>query len=234
MQKHIFFQPDLSSGTVELNEEETHHCMRVLRIKKGGQIALADGKGTEALAVIEEEKKRTCRLRIVDRILHHPKQQGRLHLVLAPLKNNERMEWFVEKATELGLDELSFILCEHSERSRINMERLQKVAISAMKQSQQWFLPLIHEPVRFNDFIQQAGGLKLIAACEVGVEHHIASQLTLSSEQVCVMIGPEGDFSTDELKEAESLGFIPVSLGKSILRSETAALYVCALMRPAV
>lgn len=228
---HVFYQPDLSSDEILLNEEESKHCVRVLRMKKGDEVHLADGKGMHAVALILDDHPKKCMLGIQVRNQTSPNRNYQLHIMIAPTKNSDRIEWFIEKAVEAGIDEISFIETENSERSKVNLERCEKIAISAMKQSKQWWLPEINGVTRFNELMRMnmiAGGTKLIAWCETdqsaGIRHHIPPS---ASQPITILIGPEGDFTKDEAEQARQAGFAAVSLGSSILRTETAALYAC-------
>lgn len=227
---HLFYQPDLSANEILLSEDESKHAIRVLRMKKGDEVHLADGKGMHAVAVIEDEHVKKCLLRIISKEQTTKTRNYDLHIMIAPTKNTERIEWFVEKAVEAGIDRITFIQCAHSERVKLNTERCLKVAISAMKQSKQWHLPQIDELVKLNEAIGMTHSeqLKMIAWCETPSTQLLQQQLSSSSlRKVCVMIGPEGDFTSEETTLAQGAGFVPVSLGENILRTETAALYAC-------
>lgn len=229
---HIFYQPDLSYETILLSEEESKHAVRVLRLNSGDSVELVDGKGTRASAEVIDDHPKRCTLKILARTIEKPKRNFHLHIAVAPTKNIDRIEWFVEKATEIGVDEISLIDCEHSERTTVKVDRLEKVAVSAMKQSQQSWLPVIHEIRTFADFTSGAEAeLKLIAHCDEGAKNPIHTCLTstplglTSISRILVLIGPEGDFSPTEITTATQNGFTPVSLGETRLRTETAALY---------
>lgn len=235
---HLFHQPDLSGELIHLSEEESKHAIRVLRLSIGDQVEIVDGKGTRALAEVSEDHPKRCVLRINSRSEESTKRNYYLHIAVAPTKNIERIEWFIEKATEIGIDEITLLDCEHSERTVVKTERLEKVAISAMKQSQQSWLPVINEMVSFDAFLKSANAdVKLIAHCEEGGKNSISSLVTstplgltshadrTSSSKILVLIGPEGDFSSAEIESALANKFIAVSLGETRLRTETAALY---------
>lgn len=229
---HVFYQTDLSQNQIVLSEDESKHCVRVLRLKKGDEVDLADGKGTHAKAVIVDDHPKKCVLQITQSTQHtQATSSGRnyyLHMVVAPTKNFDRMEWFIEKATEAGIDEITFIETENSERAKVNLERCEKIAISAMKQSKQWYLPKINALQKFTDVIKQdILGDKFMAWCETDNTALINQQIKPTSNRITVLIGPEGDFTEAEVKLAQQHHFIPVSLGKTILRTETAALYAC-------
>lgn len=227
---HVFYKEDIHQTPLVLDEEESKHCVRVLRMEIGAELYLADGKGQVARAVITDANPKKCVVAIQE-IQTHPKSRNyKLHIAVAPTKNFDRMEWFIEKATECGIDEITFIETANSERNKINHERCLKIAISAMKQSKQWHLPIIHSIQKFNAFCSTlpADTLKLIAWCEIPqtewlsrvVQHHMPHDLT-------VLIGPEGDFTKNEVDTAIQAGCVPVSLGSTILRTETAALFAC-------
>jgi 16S rRNA (uracil1498-N3)-methyltransferase len=230
---HVFFQPDLSLPSFQLNEEESKHCVRVLRLKKGDEVHLADGKGTHALGVITDDHPKRCLLEITQRILTEKDRKYYVHLVVAPTKNMERIEWFLEKATEIGLDEVSFIETTNSERTKINLERCEKIIVSAMKQSKQWFLPKLNPIEAFTSLVPSVeADLKIIAWCETPQTAMLTQYLKNSNaHRITILIGPEGDFTKTETTLAQQYGFIPSSLGSHILRTETAALYACAAVK---
>jgi 16S rRNA (uracil1498-N3)-methyltransferase len=222
---HLFYQPDLTSDTLLLSEEESKHAIRVLRLEMNSQVELVDGKGTRALAEVRDDHPKRCALEIISRTTEKTGRNFHLHIAVAPTKNIERIEWFLEKATEIGIDEITLLDCEHSERSTVKTERLEKVAVSAMKQSQQSWLPVINEMQKFEHFIRNAQtDVRLIAHCEDGEKNPI-SKAIVRGNRILVLIGPEGDFSTEEISSAINTGFTPVSLGETRLRTETAALY---------
>ncbi|MBX7204836.1 MAG: 16S rRNA (uracil(1498)-N(3))-methyltransferase [Bacteroidia bacterium] len=230
---HVFYQPDISNNSVTLSEEESKHCTRVLRLKKGDTVHLTSGRGIQAIASIADDNPKKCVLTIHERIAHTPRLTH-LHVAIAPTKNFDRMEWFIEKATEIGIEEITFIECEHSERNKINKERCEKVAVSAMKQSKQWWLPKIHNIIPLKKFIEspEKKSLKLIAWCETNQTNLLQEEIRKSSAgNFTFLIGPEGDFTAQEVELAKAAGFIPVSLGENILRTETAALYGCAIVK---
>ncbi|MES2689620.1 MAG: 16S rRNA (uracil(1498)-N(3))-methyltransferase [Bacteroidota bacterium] len=226
---HVFFQPDLDTAAIQLNEDESKHCVRVLRLKKGDEVHLADGKGTHALAQIGDDNPKRCVLGITRKENNSKNRTYYLHIIIAPTKNFERTEWFIEKAVEAGIDEITFIETQNSERNKVNMERCEKIAVSAMKQSKQWWLPAINPIVKLSDAVASVeNGLKLMAWCETNEEQLLNDALKNDAQQtITVLIGPEGDFTAQEVELAKRAGFQPVSLGKNILRTETAALYAC-------
>jgi 16S rRNA (uracil1498-N3)-methyltransferase len=222
---HCFYEPDLSRETVLLSEEESKHAVRVLRLSTGDQVELLDGNGTRAVAEVSDDHPKRCVLRIISRITEPTGRNCRLHIAVAPTKNIDRMEWFVEKAAEIGIDEITFLECEHSERNTIKIDRIEKVAISAMKQSQQSHLPKINELTSFREFISACNAdIKLIAHC-VASERKALRDFSFTNKSVAILIGPEGDFSNDEIDLAVQSGFQPVIFGNTRLRTETAAVY---------
>ena len=220
---HVFYTPDIENS-LELPEEEAGHCLRVLRLTTGDEIMLTDGKGCFYKAVISAATGKRCQVRVLEKVVQEPFWKGHLHLAIAPTKNMDRIEWLAEKATEIGFDELSFLNCRFSERKVLKVERIEKIVISAMKQSLKARKPVVNEMVDFGMFMKREfKGKKLIAHC-YEEEKPLLKEVLCHGEDALVLIGPEGDFSREEVEKAESLGFQPVSLGKSRLRTETAAL----------
>jgi 16S rRNA (uracil1498-N3)-methyltransferase len=226
---HLFYQAEIDTDHIVLHEEESAHAIRVLRLKQGDTLHLTDGKGNEAICRIDKADTRKCELQVIERITHPSLRNYKLHIAMAPTKNRGRIEWFVEKAVECGINEISFVSTEKSERSKVNLERLQKIAVSAMKQSKQWYLPKIHQLTTLDEFVKNYNsGLRLIAWCIHAENTKLLSHaIPVNAEDVTLLVGPEGDFTANEVELAMRNGFVPVSLGKSILRSETAALYGC-------
>lgn len=223
---HVFYTPDIQSKT-ELPEEEAQHCTRVLRLTTGDEITLTDGKGNFYRAAISAATNKRCTVSIKETIYQEPLWQGHLHIAMAPTKNMDRNEWFAEKATEIGLDELTFLNCRFSERKVIKTERIEKILVSAIKQSLKARLPLLNEMTDFDTFInREFNGQKFIAHCYEG-EKPLLKDVLRKGEDALVLIGPEGDFSEEEVQKATDKGFIAISLGKSRLRTETAALVAC-------
>lgn len=223
---HLFYTPDIQT-ILELPEEEARHCIRVLRLTEGDEITLTDGKGSFYKVEITTATQKRCLFTIRETISQPLLWNGHLHIAMAPTKNMDRNEWFAEKATEIGLDELSFLQCRFSERKAIKTDRIEKIMVSAMKQSLKARLPQIHEMITFDRFIaQDFAGQKFIAHCYEGEKKTFKESLTPGSEAL-ILVGPEGDFSPEEVEKAIANGFLPVSLGNSRLRTETAALVAC-------
>lgn len=220
---HVFYTPDIATCP-ELPEEEAGHCLRVLRLGVGDEVMLADGKGCFYKAVISAATGKRCQVKVLEKTEQQPFWKGHLHLAMAPTKNMDRIEWFVEKATEIGFDELSFLNCRFSERKVIKTERIEKIVVSAMKQSLKAWKPVVNEMTDFGKFMQRDfTGQKFIAHCYEG-EKSLLKDVLRSGEDALVLIGPEGDFSREEVEKAEAMGFRAISLGQSRLRTETAAL----------
>jgi len=226
---HVFYTPDIAVDG-ELPEEEAGHCLRVLRLGVGDEVMLTDGKGFFYKAVITAATGKRCQVKVVETIGQAPLWNGHLHLAMAPTKNMDRIEWFAEKATEIGFDELSFVNCRFSERKVIKTERIEKIVVSAVKQSLKARKPLVNELTDFGKFIQQKfEGQKFIAHCYEG-DKPLLKDVLIPGKNAVVLIGPEGDFSPEEVQKAEAAGFQAISLGKSRLRTETAALVAVHIM----
>lgn len=226
---HVFYTPDLQDQDhYTLNEEESKHCSKVLRLTTGDQIYLVDGVGGLYEAEIESESKKHVGLRITKATKAYQKRNHHLHIAIAPTKNIDRVEWFLEKATEIGIDEITPIICERSERKIVKEDRLQKVITSAVKQSLQAYHPVLNPAISFNQLLlQQTEATKLIAHCIDDAERSYIKDLVQPQGNYLVLIGPEGDFSPQEITSALAQGFLPVTLGSTRLRTETAALAAC-------
>jgi 16S rRNA (uracil1498-N3)-methyltransferase len=214
-----FYAPSLQRGQshYQLSEEESKHCVKVLRMQVGAPIELIDGKGLQAFTILEDAHPKRSILRLESSIFHD--QTPALHIAMAPTKNMDRIEWYLEKATEMGLSKLTFLLCEHSERKQVNMERLEKIAIAAMKQSKRFYLPELHGPIRLEDFLQQHP-TGYFGHCEEGEKIGLSGL----KSTLPFLIGPEGDFSTTEINAALQSGYQAVDMSAFRLRTETAAL----------
>jgi len=226
---HLFYTPDIDPSNQQyfLNEEESKHCVRVLRLENGAELQLIDGKGGLYTAKIFDAHPKRTLLQIISVIQQFQKRNHYLHIAIVPTKNIERIEWFLEKATEIGIDEISFIICKRSERKDIKIERLNKVVTAAVKQSLKAYHPLLNETVSLKHFLNLPfDGQKFIAHCEKTSKTTIAAELKPEGRYV-VLIGPEGDFAPDEIEEALQNGFKAITLGDSRLRTETAALEAC-------
>ena len=243
---NLFYTPNISSELYSLNEEESKHCAKVLRLTHGDIIYLIDGKGGFYEAEILEILPKRCSIKVISLKKNYGKKNFFLHLAVAPTKNIERFEWFLEKASEMGVDEISPIHCQRSERTIIKTERLNKIITSAIKQSIKAYHPRLNEMLSFTKFItdfREFNGRKYIAHClsaqsmELGVrvgfsclfeeQDKVGVRVYNKGENALILIGPEGDFSEEEIKMAVKNGFQPITLGNSRLRTETAAIAAC-------
>jgi len=225
---HLFYTPDIRNEEIYfLNEEESKHAVRVLRLDLGDEVWLCDGNGNMMKALILENHPKKCSLQITERIAEYGKRNYRLHLAVAPTKNIDRFEWFLEKATEIGVDEITPILCEHSERDTIKIERLNKVITAAVKQSLKAYHPKLNTMKKLKDILkEQKLGKSLMAWCKASSDNRLEKFL-LPQEDVLIFIGPEGGFSESEVNQAKEAGVKLVSISASRLRTETAAIVAC-------
>lgn len=219
---NLFYQPGIPQGIHYLDREESHHAVRVLRMERGQNIELTDGQGSFYTAKIEKADPKKCEFEILEK-KEVAQRDFKIHIAVAPTKNADRMEWFIEKATEIGVDQISFVLCKNSERKVINYERLEKVTVSAMKQSQQAWLPQLSQLIPFNTLMSSPADQKFIAYVDASNPKHL-QMVSRPKKNYLVLIGPEGDFTKDELELAQQHGFEKVSLGPNRLRTETAGL----------
>ena len=226
---YLFYCPDIETRQT-LSEEESAHCVRVLRYSVGDEILITDGKGTTYTARITNPHPKHCDFEILSREKQEKHHAFHLHIAIAPTKNIERMEWAIEKCVEIGVDEITPLLCRFSERKQLRTDRLEKIILSAAKQSLTPYLPVLHELTPYDEFIQcqkSIDGLqKFIAHCYKEDKRVLKDEIE-QGRDVLVLIGPEGDFSEQEVKDALAAGFVPVSLGNSRLRTETAAVVAC-------
>ncbi|MFV0366632.1 MAG: 16S rRNA (uracil(1498)-N(3))-methyltransferase [Mangrovibacterium sp.] len=223
---HLFYTPDISGTNYTLPEEESKHAVRVLRMQEGDKLQLIDGKGGFYEASVVEAHPKRCAIQIKQKIDNYAKRQNYLHIAVAPTKNIDRIEWFLEKATEIGIDEITPVLCEHSERKVIKADRLEKIIVSAMKQSYKAYLPKLNPLTPLAELLStDFEGGKFVAHCYEDERNSLKKSLHGSSN--LILIGPEGDFSEEEVQQALAAGFKPVSLGEARLRTETAALAAC-------
>jgi 16S rRNA (uracil1498-N3)-methyltransferase len=221
-----------ADGNITLSPEESKHCTKVLRHKKGDVINVIDGKGNFYTAELLDTNPESCQAKIVSKKSIADSKNYRLHIAISPTKNPDRIEWMLEKCTEMGVDEFSFIVCKRTEKPTVKIERLQKIAESAVKQSIQGIIPIINNTVPFKEFIAQhknSADKKYIAHCVDETKTEIKN--ILSPSQNIILIGPEGDFTEDEIKLAIDFGFNALSLGESRLRTETAGLFVAAAFK---
>ena len=226
---YLFYTPDIDTSNF-LCEEESAHCVRVLRYDRGDEILLTDGRGTTYHARITNPHPRHCEFEILSQEKQEKTHNIYLHVAIAPTKNIERLEWMVEKCTEIGVDEITPLLCRFSERKNLRNDRLEKIILSAAKQSLTPYLPKLNELTDFATLMQQYGGNedmdKYIAHCYKDEKRELKDVLK-KGRDVLILIGPEGDFSEQEVKMAIKEGFVPVGLGRSRLRTETAGVVAC-------
>lgn len=226
---NLFYQPGIPDGIFHLDSDESRHCVKVLRRKNGDLIRITDGKGFFYDATISRADERSCAFVVQEKIAA-PLRPYSIHIAISPTKNADRIEWFVEKAVEFGVDQISLVECDHTERTFIKPERLMKVAISAMKQSLKASLPVIGSLVSFRNLLPDVTAVqRFIAYVDHSNPDHLKA-LASPGEKYCVLIGPEGDFSPEELSFALQHGFKKVSLGSSRLRTETAGLAACHIL----
>jgi 16S rRNA (uracil1498-N3)-methyltransferase len=226
MDKTIFYAPDIITS-LTLPEEESLHCAKVLRMKAGDPILITDGKGIFYDAIVALPHQKHTTVEILNQTKAEKSWKSRIHIAFAPTKNIDRTEWFVEKATEIGIDVFTPLLTRHSERKEIKLARIEKILVSAMKQSQKAYLPVLNPMVPFGEFVRKSfSGQRMIAHCHEG-DKKLLSQACNRGEDALVLIGPEGDFSEQEVDLALANKFLPISLGESRLRTETAALVAC-------
>lgn len=224
----LFYNPDLDKSMSQFTfpEDESKHIVKVLRKKEDDILHITNGKGSIFEAKITAANPKKCSAKIVSDTKKHQKMHW-LHMVVAPPKSNDRFEWFLEKATEIGVNEITPIICERSERKTVKHERLQKLVQSAMKQSLRCYLPQLNEAISIKEFLEQEHkGLLFIAHCADGEKVDLKRRVA-PDHDVTILIGPEGDFSNTEIHSAQDKGFLPVSLGESRLRTETAAIVAC-------
>ena len=231
----LFYSQDIEGGICRLDHDESGHCIRVLRHRAGDEISVIDGRGTLHKCRITSDSHKGVEAVVVESVSDWGSHPYKLHLAVCPTKNNDRFEWFAEKACEMGFDELSPIIGDHSERRILKTARVEKILVSAAKQSLKAAVPVVNEPVSVKEFIAAnatKNGLKLIAYCfdDERVPRRSIKEVLggYDGTDVTVMIGPEGDFSHEEAELALQAGFIPVHLGASRLRTETAAISAAA------
>lgn len=224
----IFYAPDITSDTYTLNKNESKHCIRVLRMTKGTGVRLIDGKGNLYEGIISNPDSKKCAIDITGIIKDFEKRNYCLHIAISPLKNPERFEWFIEKSVEIGVDEITPLICRNTEKQGIKTERVNNLIISAMKQSLKATKTVLNEPCLFNDFLNRDFKRScMIAHCNETFTRSKISEVYSKNENVLILIGPEGDFSEEEIKAAVGKGFMPVHLGQSRLRTETAGVAAC-------
>lgn len=224
----IFYAPDIAGDSYVLDEKESKHIIRVLRMVKDQEVRLIDGKGNLYNGIIIDPDQKKCIIRITGSINNFEKRNYRLHIAISPLKNPERFEWFIEKSVEIGIDEITPLICRNTEKKGIKTERINNLIISAMKQSLKATKPVLNEPCNFGEFISGYKiGIRMIAHCDKKQIRQSISEIYSKKENAIILIGPEGDFTPEEIGNAIETNFIPVHLGSSRLRTETAGIAAC-------
>jgi 16S rRNA (uracil1498-N3)-methyltransferase len=222
----LFYVPDIALDWA-LPEEEAAHCLRVLRLSVGDALDITDGKGNLYKTEISSIQGKRCYVQAREVVSAPKSWRGNIHIAIAPTKNIDRIEWLAEKATEIGLDAMTFLNCRFSERKVVKTDRIERIVVSAMKQSLKYTKPAVGDMVDFKKFIaQERPGAKYIAHC-YDSERVLLKDVLVPGDDATVLIGPEGDFSPEEVELAVKAGYRPVSLGSSRLRTETAALVAC-------
>ncbi len=221
----LFYAPGLMGDHHQLDTQESRHLIKVLRYRLGDQVSLTDGQGNIYSAIIDDANPNRCRLKIEGVESNYQPLPYHLAIAIAPTKNIDRIEWFLEKATEIGVSEIFFFTSDNSERHTLKLDRLQKVLIAAMKQSLSAFLPKLHHGLQFRELADELRNYRnYLAHCGSG-EKSTLWQAIDSTEKTCIWIGPEGDFSPEEIRWSQEAGFVPISLGNRRLRTETAAVF---------
>ena len=224
----IFYKNDLIEGLNTLNEEESRHCALVLRHKQGDEITIFDGIGGIHKGQLTLVSKKECEFEIIDSKSVERKSFG-IHLAIAPTKNSDRMEWMVEKLCEIGVDQITFIETENSERKKLRLDRLEKKAISAMKQSRNPWLLQINPIAKIEEFLNKDSSAQKFIA-HVDPNHSYLTTKATPDSTTSILIGPEGDFSLKEVEDAITKNYQPISIGKNTLRTETAGLVACCMI----
>ncbi len=225
---HVFYTPDIRSNEYTLSEEESRHCTKVLRLGVGAHVYLIDGIGGLYKAEIVNEGKRQVLLQIIEVQREYQKRNHHLHIAIAPTKNIDRLEWFLEKATEIGIAEITPVICERSERKVVKEDRLYKVITSAVKQSLQAYHPVLNPQTSLAAFLKQSNqGIKMIAHCVDNAPRQFITDVIQPQQRYVILIGPEGDFTPAEIELALQNDYKPLTLGNTRLRTETAALAAC-------
>lgn len=224
----IFYSCNVADGLASFSREETGHCLRVLRMHRGDDMVFTDGRGNLYEGVITSDDQTGMSASVTRVIKEACRPPYRLHVAISPLKNDDRLEWFIEKAVETGITEITPVLCQRTEKKKIRRARLEGIILSAMKQSLRYYLPILNEPIAFNDLLgMTCPAKKLIASCDKSIDRKSITSAFSRGEDVLILIGPEGDFTVDETGLAIEHGFIPVHLGPGRLRTETAGVAAC-------
>ena len=225
----LYYSTNIIDDIIILSEDEAHHCLTVLRKRRGDTIDVVDGKGGWYKAIIEDENIKECNLKIISQKNNYGEKKHHIHIAIAPTKSHDRLEWFIEKTVEIGIQEITFLDTGNSNRKDVKMSRINKVALSAMKQSFKAYIPQVNPIIAINDFITASNfDNKYIGCFEEG--RALLQNIAKPNQEYCVIIGPEGDFSLDEIDFAKEYGFQTISLGSSRLRTETAGVAACHIL----
>jgi len=225
---HVFYAPKIKAEKYILDKKESKHCVKVLRLRKSEPVKLIDGEGNLYDGVIAELNPEGCVINITNIIKDYQKRPYKLHLAVSPLKNPDRFDWLIEKSVEIGVDEITPLICTNSEKKSIRPERINNIIISAMKQSIKARLTFLNPVTSFSEFVRKDfTGIQMIAHCSTGYTREHIKNIYSKGHDAVLLIGPEGDFTDDEIREAISMGFISIHLGPSRLRTETAAVAAC-------
>jgi 16S rRNA (uracil1498-N3)-methyltransferase len=226
----LFYQANIALNTTHiLDQEESRHCAQVLRLKPGDALHLTNGIGSHFIAELIQVHHKKCIINVHTQNFYPKSTNYSLHVAVAPTKNIDRLEWFIEKAVELGIDQITPIICSHSERKEVKTERLSKVAIAAVKQSLKFYLPQINDTISFNEFVNKTEiNNAFICFGDANSSNNLHEYNTKNKHNL-FLIGPEGDFSPKEIELASQKGFIPLNLGKARLRTETAAIHIVSI-----
>jgi 16S rRNA (uracil1498-N3)-methyltransferase len=230
MSSHLFFTENLEDSTVRLDEETSKHLVGVLRMKKGDEILLTDGKGKKAKAIITDDNRKKSEVHISS-VAEEEQTEPKIAIGISIIKNSARFEWFLEKATEIGVHEIIPLLCQRTEKEKFRFERMQNILVSAMLQSQQSWMPVLHQPTEFQKVLELTFEQKLVAHCMDTKRQQLTNQLVRGSNSILILIGPEGDFTGEEIKLALGKAFIPATLGTTRLRTETAGIVAATLLK---
>jgi len=224
----VFYAPDIKGYKYILDDRESKHCVKVLRMKKGSPVKLIDGRGNLYEGIINNPDPGGCEISILKKINDFEKRDYTLHIAISPLKNPERFEWFVGKSVEIGIDQITPLICRNTEKTGIKEERINNLIISSMKQSLKAGMSILNESCSFGEFInsEQKGKL-MIAYCGSNILRNGIGDVYKKGESAVILIGPEGDFSEEEIEAAIVKGYTPVHLGPSRLRTETAGIAAC-------
>jgi len=225
----FFFVEELENAMLTLDENISRHIVNVLRMQKGQEILLTNGRGQKAKACIVDNNRKKCIVEI-SLIETNAKSLNKVAIGISLIKNSSRFEWLLEKATEIGVGEIIPLICARTEKEKFRHDRMQNILISAMLQSQQFWLPFLHQPTAFDEVLQKHFEKKFIAHCEDSNKQPLSSHQLNTSTSKIILIGPEGDFTSQEIEKAFKSNFVPVSLGNTRLRTETAAIVAAALL----